>query len=182
MIERSTSRRGSRPVAFRKQQLSPWQTEVIAIPGCSEHGLVVGLYFFEAGFRNQEMNVVENNGLLEPLIFQKLDLYLARRQQERLPGLGSRLVFGVHAPVSGLHARKSVVEVRYPKSDMIHRCPFAAARGRFLSLLQEDQNTRENQRHIRRKVIAEPCAQRQQRKRLFIPVFRMEVDMPPSNS
>src|SRR5262249_43178037 len=99
MIECGAGRRSSRPVTFGEHQSSPWQAQGIAVAGRSEHGLVIGLHFLEAGFRNQEMNVVEGDRFLEPLVFQKLDLYLTRRQQERLTRLGPRLVFGVHTPV-----------------------------------------------------------------------------------
>src|ERR1700686_2261196 len=106
------------------------------------------------------MHMVEYDWLLESLIFKKLDLYIAWGHQERLAWFCSRFLFSMHTPVGGLHPGQSVFQIQHSEPDVIYRSTFASARRWFLPLLQKNQNARENQRYIRREVIAELCAQR----------------------
>src|SRR5215471_10654645 len=128
------------------------------------------------------MNMIENDWLFKPLVFKQLDFHPARCQQKRLAGLCPRLILGMHTPVSGLHAGQSLLQARYSKSNVIHCCTFAAGGWGMLALLQEDENTRENQGYIRRKVITEFYAKGLESQCLFVSVLGVQMNMSPGDT
>src|SRR5258708_3196950 len=136
MVERVTRRRFGRLLRCGKHQLSSRQAERIALSRRAVHRLVIRLYFLETRFRHKEMSMVKYDRLLESLVFEKLDLHVTRSQQERLARLCSRFILGVHTPVSGLHPRQSVFQIRHAEPDVIDHSAFASARWWLLPLLQ----------------------------------------------